>query len=96
MRIKTESGSVYEAVPTDKGLLVSKPGQSPQVAVAVRPALLPNVLATVRVERDGPYHCGYNAQGGRILRIIPDQVMPGMILANRRGLRSTPIVEVVT
>jgi hypothetical protein len=94
-KVQTESGSVYDVEFVEKGLKVSKDGGPAQMAIAIHPKLLPNVKATVRVEQQGPYHCGFNEQGNRTLRVIPDQIRTGMILANRRGFKTTRIVKVV-
>jgi len=97
MTIVTESGSVYHLTANSRGILVAdKKGSTmdPQPVIAVYKDRLPMLEDTVRVVREGVYTCGYNARGACTLRLIPTQIRRGMILANRRGLRSTPIAEI--
>jgi len=94
MKIVTKSGSVYDAVITAKGLLVQKLGGHETMAIAIYTDRLPFLADTVRIESRGKVHEGFNSRGVRTLRFVVDQVHPGMILANRRGFRSTEIVSV--
>jgi hypothetical protein len=75
-------------------LFVSKDNKQWDACVAVYPDRLPFLMATVEVRQEGNMAVGRNAKGVVTLRVVPDQVRKGMILANRRGLRSTEIVSV--
>jgi len=98
MVVRTESGARYTLVyDHDKHCLVGRREGWPEKlhCVAIRPELLPNLTATKTVDREGQYSCGYNARGTRTLRIIPKLVCKELILANRRGFRSTKIVDII-
>jgi hypothetical protein len=95
MLIETSSGSIYTAVPTNKGLKIKKVGSSVwDIAIAIYPDRLPFLEATVKIVEVDNFHEGFNAKGVKTLRFDPSQVRKGMILANRRGLRSTTIVSI--
>jgi len=100
MKVLTKSGSVYDLEVVDvpgKGRLLSayKAGWPARSAVvAVYPDRIPFLEATETLRREGDRVIGFNKQGTITLRFDPLQVRPGMILANRKGLRSTEIVSV--
>jgi len=95
MIVETSSGSLYTVVPTSKGLKIKKLGASVwNMAIAIFPDRLPFLMATVKIVENGGFHEGFNAKGVKTLRFDPCQVRKGMILANRRGLRSTTIVSI--
>jgi hypothetical protein len=99
MVITTVSGSRYQAeVATgEKGprLLVRKDGwDRPAPAVAIFQDRVPYLEATTNVSWDGRQAIGTNSRGVVTLRLDPVKVCRGMILANRKGLRSTEIVSV--
>ena len=94
--ITTQSGATYYAKVTPKGLKVCKSGSdSESMAIALYPDRLPHLEATVKVEVDGHRNIGYNEHGTVTLQFVVSQIRKGMILANRRGMRSTKIVKVV-
>ncbi len=101
MVIETKSGSVYEAElrSNRRGpvLFVRKAaGSKWWPVVAIYADRLPHLMDTVSVEpaAAGPFVVGTNAAGRQTFRLIPDQVRKGMVLANRRGFRSTEIGKI--
>ena len=93
MQVITESGAVYEIKYTGKALSAVKAGKEVGLVIAVYPDRVPQLLRTVKVVEDHPFQIGYDSHGRQTCRFIPTQIRKGMILANRKGLRSTPIVE---
>jgi hypothetical protein len=99
--VRTKSGSFYSLTLVDGIFKATKIQESGDTVaevgnvVAIRPSLLPNLMATKTIKKEGQFHVGFNEKGGQTLRIIPDQIKTGMILANRRGVRSTEIVAIV-
>jgi len=64
--------------------------------VGIFPDRLPFLEATTALRADGPDKVvGWNSRGKITLRFRPLLLEIGMILANRHGLRSTPIVEII-
>ena len=99
MVIRTESGAAYQAeirtASNGPRLFVRKDGWPEAVpAVGIFPDRLPYLMATLKVVWDGRQAIGLNARGTVTLRVQPTKVLRGMILANRRGLRSTRIVRI--
>lgn len=99
MVVITESGSRYEieARSTKLGmcLFASKNGGESHPVVGIFEDRLPHLLATVRLAvTPRGVIVGYNARNRETFKFIPTQLKVGMILANRHGLRSTPIVAV--
>ena len=99
MIITTKSGATYEAEvkQTSKGpcLFASRNGDKARPVIAIFPDRLPFLQATASTEWNGHQVIGYNGAGTVTLKFDPAKVLRGMILANRRGLRSTEIVAVV-
>ena len=101
MIVTTTSGAQYAVSPSPKGLEYSiiasndadRIGQS-GMCIAVFDDRIPFVEATAKVTTEGRFCVGYNAKGVRTLRFDPAKVLKGMRLVNRRGLRSTTIVNV--
>lgn len=101
MIIETRSGAIYQVATHNDArrgpvLFVRKDGQDWTPVVAIYRDRLPYLMDTVSIEKEacGPCVVGRNAAGRQTFRLIPDQVRPGMILANRRGFRSTEIVKI--
>lgn len=101
MLVKTESGSVYHVRVVHRGdgtfgLVAYKCGQVEYPVVGVYPDRLPHVEATVKVihDRRSGTDVGYNENGKVTCRFYPVQLKVGMILVNRKGLRSTRIVSI--
>lgn len=67
---------------------------APLPVVAIFPDRLPCLMDTATLVRDGQRVAGFNKKGVRTLLLKPLDVKVGMILANRKGLRSTRIVKV--
>jgi len=99
MLITTASGAQYfgEVRQTERGpcLFVQKDGMASALpVVAVYPDRLPFLMATETVVQEGDRAVGRHANGTVTIRVIPDQVRKGMVLANRRGFLSTTITAV--
>ena len=96
MQVLTESGSHYYLTVTDKGLLCQKDDGWAGVGVAIYPDRLPFLVASTKVvvHPDGVTE-GFNAHGNRTVKLRLEQVRCGMILANRRGFKSTRIIQVI-
>ena len=99
--ITTASGAQYSVVVKDTGngpcIFVKKAGMSSAVpVVGIFKDRLPFLEATKAVKYDtSTQKCvGWNDKGIVTLRFDPLQIKPGMILANRRGFRSTTIVQI--
>jgi hypothetical protein len=97
LRVVTESGSVYVLTYPGKARtawIAKKDGQKAAHAVAIFPDRLPFVLAATRIEHGDETVAGYNKDGVRTFFFIKHKLMKGMILMNRQGFRSTPIVSI--
>lgn len=102
MKITTKSGSVYRGTVTRHPklgplLLVIKAGMEQAVPViGVFPDRVPFVMATTSTEfdqRSGKV-IGRNSAGVITLQFFATKVEVGMVLMNRRGFKSTEVVEV--
>ena len=103
MQILTKSGSIYlgEILENEEyggySLWVHKLGGDvePFKVHGIFPNRAPFYEATVKWRRDREgYLLGFNTKGVRTLKILPEKVFAGMILANPNGFRSTEIVKV--
>lgn len=96
MQITTKSGAVYYGSISPMGTLMVSKGKEPVSAVGIFPNRLPFFKATVKWVYEGTKGVlqGYNAKGTRTIKVEPHKVLPGMILVNPRGLRSTEVVSV--
>ena len=95
MKVVTHD-AVYKVKPKDGYLKIITPDGEKVKGVAVYPDRLPYMMATTKVEAlaDGQSQ-GYNSKGTKTLRVVPDKVEEGMVLANRGGFVTSRIKEVI-
>lgn len=101
IKVTTESGSTYYLrvdhthAPWPPRYVATKDDWSGYYpVVAIYPERLPHFLAAVKIKQEGDRVAGFNGSGSRTFLLKPLQLVPGMILTNRHGLRSTRIVDI--
>jgi hypothetical protein len=93
-RVTTQSGAEYFLLWNGKSYDAVKDGKFVGRVVGAFPSNVPSLMSTTKVVRDGRFQQGYNANR-RTFCFIASFLKVGMILVNRRGLRSSPIKQIV-
>jgi hypothetical protein len=95
--VVTKSGAKYFVSMNEKGVLccIKEGWDKPTPCVGIFEDRLPFLMATKTIEKVRDIIIGKNEKGVITLKVKPLDLKPGMILANRHGLRSTEIVSIV-
>jgi len=95
VKVTTVSGSEYSLLWDGKSFRAVKNGRYVGCVIGAFPENVQSILSTATSEQESTgSETGYDEKGHRTCRFIASYLAKGMILCNRRGLRSTTIEQV--